>query len=262
MHFGRFASRKSEAKYPSLWDGLVGAWCPSVQNPSGNTLYDLSGRNNHGTLTNMDPANDWVRGNGYGAIDLDGTNDHISIPGFQQIFGPNIGLSAWFLNRGNYTSYSALIDAGTSPSTRQFSVFFGGSATNLYMAFRTFGGSEATISTTLQLNVWTHLFVSVQVGIGVRVFVNGRDVANLSPPGFIGSSYSNYEIQIGGNPSTAGARFNGLVDDFIFYNKSFQPADIRLLASQRGIAFTPKRRSIFRQLTNRLRSSRFAAFPA
>ena len=46
----------------ALTDGLQGWWCPSLDD-AGNgttTLTDLSGNGNHGTLTNMDPATDWV----------------------------------------------------------------------------------------------------------------------------------------------------------------------------------------------------------
>lgn len=62
-----------------LRDGLVGAWCPSVSGWGGTMLRDLSGRGNHGTLTNMDPATDWVVSEGKQALDFDGVNDQINI---------------------------------------------------------------------------------------------------------------------------------------------------------------------------------------
>jgi hypothetical protein len=58
------------------WDGLVGLWAPAL-GPTGNALFDLSGRNNHGTLTNMDPATDWVGSPGGWALDFDGSDGHI-----------------------------------------------------------------------------------------------------------------------------------------------------------------------------------------
>ena len=42
----------------SLTDGIIGCWSPSVSG-SGYLLPDLSGRGNHGTLTNMDAGTDW-----------------------------------------------------------------------------------------------------------------------------------------------------------------------------------------------------------
>lgn len=66
------------------WDGLVGLWVPAL-GPTGNALFDLSGRNNHGALTNMDPATDWV-GSEYGAaLDFDGGDDYIACSNSQQI---------------------------------------------------------------------------------------------------------------------------------------------------------------------------------
>jgi hypothetical protein len=47
--------------------------------PTGNTLLDLSGCDNRGTLTNMDPATDWVAGPDGWALDLDGSNDYAPI---------------------------------------------------------------------------------------------------------------------------------------------------------------------------------------
>ena len=66
----------SRAVSPTLLHGLVGAWCPSL-GPSGYTLFDRSGRSNHGTLTNMDAATDWVGSPGGWVIDGDGSNDRV-----------------------------------------------------------------------------------------------------------------------------------------------------------------------------------------
>jgi len=56
-----------------LWDGLVGWW--PLQEGGGSTAFDVSGYGRDGTLTNMDPATDWVVGEKGKALDFDGTND-------------------------------------------------------------------------------------------------------------------------------------------------------------------------------------------
>ena len=56
--FSAIARNASEAAYPHLRRGLVGAWVPSL-GVTGNTLRDVSGRGSHGVLTNMDAASDW-----------------------------------------------------------------------------------------------------------------------------------------------------------------------------------------------------------
>lgn len=67
--------------------GLVSWWlCGAPW--KGATWHDLCGRN-PGTLTNMDPATDWIgplsRPGGTGALDLDGSNDHVRIPVAQSL---------------------------------------------------------------------------------------------------------------------------------------------------------------------------------
>jgi len=63
----------------SLASGLAAWWKVVPQFWGGNVLRDLVGEN-HGTLTNMDAASDWLGMHGpggFGSIDLDGTNDFI-----------------------------------------------------------------------------------------------------------------------------------------------------------------------------------------
>lgn len=70
-----FARSASESAYPNLWKGLVGAWAPFL-GPTGLTLHDVSGRYNHGTLTN---GPTWVGSPGGGALSFDGSNDYVTI---------------------------------------------------------------------------------------------------------------------------------------------------------------------------------------
>lgn len=62
--------------------GLVAWWIALPNQSRGVTWRDIAGRN-HGTLTNMDPATDWIgpkgRPGGYGALDLDVSNDYVDL---------------------------------------------------------------------------------------------------------------------------------------------------------------------------------------
>ena len=71
-----YAKSASESANPNLWDGLVGAWMPSL-GVTGDTLRDVSGNGSHGTLTNMDAATDWVATSKGLALDFDGVNDYV-----------------------------------------------------------------------------------------------------------------------------------------------------------------------------------------
>jgi len=77
-----FARSAGESAYPQFWKGQIGAWVPEL-GPTGNTLRDVSGFGNHGTLQNMDPATDWVIGGnpripGY-VLDYDGSDDQAAM---------------------------------------------------------------------------------------------------------------------------------------------------------------------------------------
>jgi len=74
--------------------GLVGRW--PLNEGTGNKVFDYSGNGNHGTLTNMDPATDWVSGrNGLGfALDFDGDNDNILVGDVFEI-GSEISVLFW-----------------------------------------------------------------------------------------------------------------------------------------------------------------------
>jgi len=75
-----YAKNASQSAHPNLWDGLVGAWMPSLD-VTGETLRDVSGNGNHGTLTNMDAASDWVATSKGLALDFDGVNDYVNTNG-------------------------------------------------------------------------------------------------------------------------------------------------------------------------------------
>ena len=48
ISYGEFARSAADSEKPELWNKLAGAWIPSL-GCTGSRLFDLSGRNNHGT---------------------------------------------------------------------------------------------------------------------------------------------------------------------------------------------------------------------
>lgn len=58
-----------------LAKGLVGCWLMNER--GGIRVNDLSGNGNHGTLTNMDPATDWIMSPDGPGLDFDGVNDTV-----------------------------------------------------------------------------------------------------------------------------------------------------------------------------------------
>ena len=74
-----YARNRAEAAYPGLRDGLVFNWHGPL-GPTGLKAKDTSGYGNDGTLTNMDPATDWVMTPVGYALEFDGTDDYILMP--------------------------------------------------------------------------------------------------------------------------------------------------------------------------------------
>jgi len=112
--------------------GLVGYWCPMLAT-TGPRLYDRSGRGNHGTLTNMDAASDWVnskvRNTAGRVLDFDGTNDAVIVPDRPSISitGTGLTLSAWVRQTGS-TAYKQIFAkaSGTGTTNRSYGLYITG----------------------------------------------------------------------------------------------------------------------------------------
>jgi len=225
-------------EFSSLRQGLVGAWCPSL-GASGLSLIDRSGLNNHGSLTNMGGQDNW-RANGSGvALNFDGTNDYVVV----------LSDSAYRFATGQSFTVSAWIYPAVSKNQSILSFPLNGwdiyvsSANYLELAkagIANAGSSAATNAVTL--NKWSHVAVKNIVGSTVEFCINGASVRTAS----FTSTYSYIqELRIGATQdvSVAGTpdllAWNGALDDIRLYNRALTPAEIRLLASRRGIGLTP-----------------------
>ena len=225
-------------EYSSLRQGLVGAWCPSL-GASGYRLIDRSGKNAHGTLTNMDGQGNW-RASGSGvALNFDGTNDYVT-------GSDRTGLSG----NAPYT-FSAWVYV-TSAAAQGAIVYAGGTTFPLLLRVNTTrsltinGGPPAcsTAAAVVPLAAWAHVAV-VYLGTVViesLVFVNGiqRTITQDSAPnGNVAINWNSANpIQFGARNGPVGF-LNGQLDDIRIYNRALTRAEILLLASRRGIGLTP-----------------------
>jgi hypothetical protein len=82
-------------------------------------------------------------------------------------------------------------------------------------------------TTKLPLNTWTHLATTYD-GTNQRFYVNGILVGTtLSPAGSGGGIVqSNGALRIGGNASSTGEFFQGLIDEVRVYNRALSAAEI------------------------------------
>ena len=157
-----------------LLDGIIGCWSPSIRG-SGYLLPDLSGRGNHGTLTNMDAGTDWpgaaVRGVHGRVLDFDGTNDFADFGTRIDLGGAKfVSFSAWLKPNGTnnmwaLSRYSSGLGSGvmrteyfgiqSESAAGQIRFNFGGQTNNDGLAIHS--------SEVVTASEWNHIAGSVLI---------------------------------------------------------------------------------------------------
>jgi hypothetical protein len=219
----------TELRYPGLWRGCVGAWNPGL-GPSGLTLRDWSKFGNHGTLTNMDVASDWITSGGRYALALDGTNDYVVASRKAQI----VAMSMWVFVTG-VTGDRRLF----SINTNAFSMYCG---PNSYLVNAVYNNSDASASITLNQSAWNHVCASFD-GSVLKCYHNGVEKSSRS---VTAATFSTAPIYFGSLDTSFNIQYwNGYMDDMMVFDVPVNAKNAALLASRRGIAYelAPRRRS-------------------
>jgi hypothetical protein len=244
MLFGRYASRASEAKYPSLWRGLVGSWAPSITGPTGTRLFDLSGRNNHGTLTNTTASAAWRSHRGRYLIDFPtSANEYVACANPRVGGLSRMALSYWLMRTGNNSGASGngiigLWQLQGAGSANQFVSLFSANA----VAFVLVAGTQVSVVALQSIALGTLYHVAcIYTGTTLQIYVDGV---------LGGSAALSGAIAAGSGPLWLGS-YSGIeqsicsLNDVRIYNRALSPAEIRLLAQRPGIAYEPRQRRYF-----------------
>jgi concanavalin A-like lectin/glucanase superfamily protein/fibronectin type III domain protein len=232
----------------SLQTNLVGAY--SFNEGSGTKVTDLSGRNNHGTISGAT----WTSSGRYGkALFFDGSNDWVTIADAASLdLTSGMTLEAWVYPTVTPSGWRTLImkeksggavyylDANSDQNRPVVGGLFSSGTQKLY------GGSRLTSYT------WTHLAATYN-GSTQRLYVNGVQVAYRNQTGSMQTSGG--VLRIGGNGVTGwGHFFRGRIDEVRIYNRALTALEIQadkdlplslpllatsaLLADNNGSAFT------------------------
>jgi hypothetical protein len=231
--------RGGTPKYPSLWDGCVGAWAPSL-GATGGRLFDHSVYQNHGTLTDMDPATDWVASSGKIALDFDGS-DRVNTSNKGTVFGDNArSVSAWLRATGTGT----VLAYGTDASYQRFAV---GLATTsafgntLGSAWFEVNGAVRSGGPDLRSNTWRHVVWVYPKGVAINTAFVYIDGIRFSATEGLGSSALNTvafaDIAFGVQPTNNGDWFTGQLDDIRFYDRALTTNEVKTLSTRRGVAY-------------------------
>lgn len=232
----------NEAVMPT--DGLVGHW--KLDESSGaSTAADSSGNGNNGTLTNMDPATDWVAGEIDNALDFDGTNDYVTMGNIltSEITALPVSVSAWVYPRTTQGGIFTLDDFTSDSNGRQgfkVALYGGTKISGMYYPCSGSAGScrcEKVQNTgTLQLNAWNHVAVVFTAYNNIKLYVNG-----IENSGTYYCSGTSNTINRGTFPARIGVitnyhgntwRTNGVIDDVRVYNRDLTTDEIETLSGR------------------------------
>ena len=214
MLFGEFAKSQAEAEYPELWQGMAGAYSPALNAMGGVTLYDWGGKRKHGTLTNMDPATDWVVSGGRQSLDLDGTDDYVNLGSFV-ITGQRC-IAMW-------VKPDAITDdirlAGNTNNTA-FGIRFQSSGVEIW------GNSWAGVGLSVGSSVgqWTQFVFNWVTTNGCNAWMN---LTQGSTTAFASDVWSNIGFGAKLN-NTYGSTFDGCLGDVCLYNRQLSVWEIAL----------------------------------
>lgn len=212
----------------SLRQGLVGAWCPSLGATS-RVIEDRSGLNNHGAI--VTPAYDA----NLPSITVAANVMSAAIPA--GTIGTSATWSVWLRIFGAFGAGCFQVTQNPSFEIYQnsdgrsyFSTFLASTVNNRMNPLN----SIAAIRNVTQFN---HIAITTDP-VSVNVYANGIRWTGAVAQSFVMRT----PILVGGSQRTtdgAPTPLQGSWDDARLYNRALTLAEIRLLASRRGIGLTP-----------------------
>jgi len=231
-------SRGADSDAPHLWDGLVGGW--PFQEGGGSTLHDVSGYGNHGTLTNMDPATDWVVGEKGWALDFDGSDDYVNLgqawQGLQLKGSIVVSATLRQFNENN----SWIIGLGHSSSSNDavgFRGFIAGTFGVQYLG----NGTEQNILGLATSNGTYHFAVTWDASNNLIGYTNGNQVGSpVAITYAIGPSDLNQALMAADVRSGISAYTNCIIFQAAFYNRVLASSEIQQVYVDPGAMYRPR----------------------
>jgi len=221
-------------EYPSLRQGLVGCWVPSL-GASGLSVIDRSGRGSSGTLV-APSSNTWTASGSGVALAFDGSTQYASLP-FAGTFSASATLSMWVKR-----------DAATPTSPDGNTGFFNANASDggqeshypysdgtCYLRLLRSARTTFTPLSTVNRAQWHNLTV-VTDGTTYAVYQAGQLAHSTAAEATVSLASPLHCARA----SSSRAYFCAAsFDDIRLYNRALRLPEIRLLASRRGIGLQP-----------------------
>ena len=214
----------------------VGHW--KMDEGEGDKAYDSSGNGNTGTLTTMDPPNDWVTGKFGNALDFDGSNDYVSTTA-SYINPQDFSVSAWFKTS---SASGKKIVGFESNQTGTGSVSFDRHLyvdTSGYIRFGCYsaGARYITSSGTYNNNQW-HLATATHSSSDnvAKLYVDGVYQGTFT---YACQSYTGYwrvgSYELTNWDSGLDGYFQGQIDDVRVYNYALTAEQVRQVMNEGSV---------------------------
>jgi fibronectin type 3 domain-containing protein len=206
---------------------------------SGTSAADASGNNWTGTLVNG-PL--WSAGRSNNTVDLDGINDHVTLPTGVVNGLTNFTITLW-ANLDSLSTWSRLFDFGTGTTVNMFLTPKNGANSKVRFAITTSGsGGEQRIDGTAALPIggWHHVAVTLSGSTGT-LYVDGvqvgQNTAMTLKPSSLGSTTQNRI----GRSQYNDPYLMGRIDEFRIYGRALSAAEVASLmnTSPAGLVSAP-----------------------
>ena len=199
--------------------GIAGAW--GLDEGSGSTIADQSGRGNNGTLSNTA----WTTAGRYNrALTFNGTSSIVNIADSTSLdLTTAMTLEAWV--RPTTVGLWRTVLLKEQSGNLVYALYSNVTPGNVPAVELHIGGTSRSLNGTspLPTGTWSHLAATYD-GSTVRLYVNGTQVSQLAASGSITTSTG--ALRIGGN-NVWGEWFAGQIDEVRVYGRALSAAEIQ-----------------------------------
>jgi len=210
--------------------GLEAWWLNTPMVNGGTILRDLTSNKFHGTLTDMNPATDWVqatdRPGGFGHLDYDGVDGDVDIG----VIGTNHRLQfaagsptimSWVIQDSSSPQFQRVVDKSTLQNGVNGYATIIDNGVDYAMAV---GNAFSDVSGPSCLGTWRHVTWVFNNGGDGAIYVDGKALATNLSVLDIPSASAN--MRIGAWQHTDARNWLGGIDDTRIYNRPLNASEI------------------------------------
>jgi len=226
-----YAKYAHQSESPEEWRGLIGAFCPYL-GPTGNQVFDFSRVREHGTLSGLSAADDWIADEGGYGLYFDGTSDHIDIGTGRLPNTADFTLTSWVKHDNTGNTNSVLFAQTSADFIFSSNSQFGGASDQIRLVM----DAEILVGPSINDGIWHHVVLTRKVNT-YDLYVDGlfnTTGTSARNPG-TGTSYIGQRVDGGSTQSHL-----GLLDDIRIYDRVLSDGLIKqMYENGRASMFVP-----------------------